>query len=62
METVKQLIKDNVTLKAMLINKEENEYNKTGALYQISLDCGLTLDFTYQNYHNILQIAKQNEK
>ena len=58
MDEIKTYLKDNKTLKTMLLN-DKNEYNKTGALEQIRLDTGQSISFIYENYHNILQIVKQ---
>lgn len=53
MEQIKQYINNNNTIKLMLLNKE-NEYLKTGALQQIKLDTGLSTEFVYKNYFEIL--------
>lgn len=59
MEEIENLLKNNTTLKLMLINKDNNSYNKVGALEQIRLDTNNSQEFIYSNYHNILNIAKQ---
>lgn len=57
MEVIKEILKDNKTLKAMLLLKD-NYQAKTGALEQIKLDSGYPIEFIYQNYFNILEILK----
>ena len=53
MKQIKEYINNNNTIKLMLLNKE-NTYWKEGALEQIKLDTGLSEDFIYKNYFNIL--------
>ncbi len=57
METIEQLLEINPTLKLMLLNKDDNSYNKTGAIGQIHLDTGHSLEFVYSNYHSILKLC-----
>lgn len=58
METIKEYLSGNTTLKAMLLSKD-NSQNKKGALEQIKLDTGHSLEFVYENYFNILNFLKQ---
>jgi hypothetical protein len=57
METIKEYLKDNKTLKAMLLKVEDVSF-KTGALEQIRLDTNLSKSFIIENYFNILSICK----
>jgi len=57
METIKEYLKDNTTLKAMLLKINDTSF-KTGALEQIRLDTNLSKEFIYHNYFNILNLAK----
>lgn len=59
METIKEYLKNNTTLKAMLLKGFDDYTYKTASLESIRLDTGLSKDFIYQNYHAILQLAKQ---
>ena len=56
MKEIENYLKDNVTLKAMLLT--DLEYNKTGALTQISLDTNCSIDFIYSNYFEILNLCR----
>lgn len=53
MEQLKQYLNSNNTIKLMLLNKE-NTYWREGATQQIKLDTGLSDDFIYKNYFEIL--------
>mgnify|MGYP000594882593 CR=1 FL=1 len=53
MEQIKQYINNNNTIKLMLLNKD-NTYWKEGALEQIKLDTGLSTEFVYKNYFEII--------
>ena len=57
MKEIKQLLEINPTLKLMLLNKYDNSYNKKGALEQIHLDSGHSLEFVYSNYFEILSFC-----
>lgn len=56
MEQIKQYINENNTIKLMLLNKD-NEYNKIGALEQIRLDTGLSEQYVYSKYFQILSFV-----
>ena len=53
MENIKQYLNNNNTIKLMLLN-QENAYWKNGGLKQISLDVGVSLEYLYSNYFEIL--------
>lgn len=59
MEIIKQYLKDNTTLKAMLLKGFDDYTYKTASLESIRLDTGLSKEFIYSNYFNILTLAKQ---
>ena len=59
MEIIKQYLKGNTTLKAMLLKGFDDYTYKTASLEAIRLDTELSKEFIYSNYHSIIQLAKQ---
>jgi hypothetical protein len=57
MEQIENYLDNNKTVRLMLLDIN-NGYQKTGALHQISLDVGVSLEFVYGNYFSILQLCK----
>lgn len=53
MEQIKQYITEHNTVRLMLFN-QDNEYNKLGALNQMKLDLGISMELLYFHYFDIL--------
>lgn len=58
MEKIKQYITDNSTIREMLLN-QNNEYNKLGALEQMKLDLGISMDLLYFNYFELISYCSE---
>ena len=56
MEQIKNYIKANDTIIVMLLNRD-NDYFKRGALEQIRLDVGVSLDYLYANFFEIFSFC-----
>jgi hypothetical protein len=56
MEQIETYLEKNKTVKLMLLDIN-NIYQKTGAIEQIKLDVGVSLEFVYSNYFEILKIC-----